>query len=113
MILSFIRALSDITFGPEVRQIFKIRTVRKPNDFLPGRWTVRNRKKSKENFQNFSKIFFQIFLLFIYLLKCLKTQVRIQSSQIWVSSPVRSENSYAQSGRALYYIYLKRKLSGS
>ena len=31
------RALPDITSGPEVRQIFKIRTVRKPDVFLPGR----------------------------------------------------------------------------
>ena len=41
-------ALPDITSNPEVRQIFKIRTVRKPDVFLPGRRTVNpleNRKK--------------------------------------------------------------------
>ena len=42
------RALPDITSGLEVRKIFKIWTVRKPNIFLPGSWTFntfRNRKK--------------------------------------------------------------------
>ena len=33
------RALSDITFSLEVWQIFKMRTVRKPDVFLPGCWT--------------------------------------------------------------------------
>jgi hypothetical protein len=30
------RALPDITSGPEVQQILKIQTVRKPDLFLPG-----------------------------------------------------------------------------
>ena len=34
------RALPDITSGPEVRQIVKIRTVRKPDVFLTGRRTL-------------------------------------------------------------------------
>ena len=34
-----IRALPDIMSGPEVRQIFEIRTVRKPDVFPPGRRT--------------------------------------------------------------------------
>ena len=82
-----VRAQPDITSGPEVRQIFKIRTVRKPDVFLPGRRTFRNRKKVKKkkvkkkfqkkiskNFQFsifFSNFFLYIFL-FIYMLKCLK-----------------------------------------
>ena len=40
-----IRALPDITSGPEVRQIFKVWTVRKPDVFLPGCRTLKNRKK--------------------------------------------------------------------
>ena len=50
------RALTDITSGPEVRKIVKIRTVWKPDVFLPGRQTintVRNRKKNQKIF--FSK----------------------------------------------------------
>ena len=44
------RALPDITSNPEVWQIFKIRTVWKPDVFLPGRQTLKNRKKNlKEN----------------------------------------------------------------
>ena len=42
------RALPDITSGPEVRQIFKIRTVRKPDIFLPGRRTL-NPLENKKN----------------------------------------------------------------
>ena len=52
------RALPGIMFGPEVRQIFKIRTVRKQDVFLPGRQTFRNRKKITNFFFNF---FFSIF----------------------------------------------------
>ena len=47
------RALPDITSGPDVRQIFKIRTVRKPDIFLPGRLTFntsKNRKKKNQIF---------------------------------------------------------------
>ena len=36
---SQVRALPDITSGPEVWQIFKIQTVLKLDDFLPGHWT--------------------------------------------------------------------------
>ena len=39
------RALPDITFSPEVRQIFKFWTFRKPDVFLPGHWTFKNKKK--------------------------------------------------------------------
>ena len=43
-----IRALRDIMSGPEVRKIYKIRTVLRPDISLPRRWpfnTVKNRKK--------------------------------------------------------------------
>ena len=39
------RALPDINSGPEVLQIVKIQTVRKPDVFPPGRRSVENRKK--------------------------------------------------------------------
>ena len=38
------RALPDITSGSEVLQIFKIRTVRKPDVLLPGRRTIKTKK---------------------------------------------------------------------
>ena len=59
------RALPDTVSGPEVRQIFKIQTVRKPDVFLPGGRTLRVGKefKKKKN----SKFFFHNFLV-----KCLK-----------------------------------------
>ena len=69
--------------------------------FLPRRRTVKNRKKiPPKKFSTHSFIFFFQFFLFTYLLKCLKIQVRIQSGP---AGPVRSGNSYAQSGRALMY----------
>ena len=37
--IGYTRALPDITSGPEVRQIFKIRTVSNSDVFLPGRRT--------------------------------------------------------------------------
>ena len=54
-----IRVLPDLTSGPEVRQIFKIRTYWKLDIFLPGLLTL-VKIKSKSNF--FFSIFFQIFL---------------------------------------------------
>ena len=42
------RARPDITFGLEVRQIFKIRTVRKLEVFLPECRTFKNRKRIKK-----------------------------------------------------------------
>ena len=48
------RALPDITSGPEVRQIFKIRTVQTQDVFLPGRQTFFS--------IFFSKIFFSVYL---------------------------------------------------
>ena len=42
------RALLDIRSEPEIRQIFKIRTVRKPDVFLTGCQTF---KKNPENFK--------------------------------------------------------------
>ena len=106
--LLFCRALPDITSGREVRQIVKIRTVRKLDNFLSGRRTVKDKKKKiQKKIENFSfKIFLSIFW-FIYLFKRLEIQVCIQSSlagpvrQIWVSGPVGSGKSYALSGRAL------------
>ena len=67
------RALPDIKSGPEVRQFFKIQTVQKLDVFLPGRRTFNTFENDKETkkkivFQNvFSKIIFQDFFLFIYL----------------------------------------------
>ena len=43
------RALLDITSGPEVRQIFKIRTLRKPDIFLPGIFFVYLHRKMFKN----------------------------------------------------------------
>ena len=62
------RALPDITSGPEVREIFKIRTARKPENFLPGRWTFKIAKNPKN-----CQFFFQDFFLFIYLVQELLT----------------------------------------
>ena len=60
------RALPNITSGPEVWQIFKIRTVRKPDIFLPRLLKdpkkVQKRKKKKKNQFFFHKLFFKIFL---------------------------------------------------
>ena len=42
------RAQPDITSGPEVRQFFKIRTVRKPDVFLPERRTVKTSKNQEK-----------------------------------------------------------------
>ena len=76
-----IRAQPDITSGPEVRQIVKIRTFRKPDIFIPGRQTFENRKKKSKNqkikFQKkksnfFFKNFFKTFFMIIYFVKCLK-----------------------------------------
>jgi hypothetical protein len=74
-IRSFIhsRAPSDIKSGSEVRQIFKIRTLRKPKVFLPGRWTfntfkIEEKKSSKIFFNsNFFYIYFQILPNFVFL----------------------------------------------
>ena len=53
------RALPDIMSGPEVRQIFKILTLRKPDVFLPG---CRILKKMKKKIQNsFLKFFSNFF----------------------------------------------------
>ena len=64
-----VRALLDITSRPEVQKINKIRTVQKPDVFLPRQWT--------------------------------QSGLTGPVWQIWVSGPVQSGNSYAQSGRAL------------
>ena len=52
------RALPDITSGLDVRQIFKIRTVRKPDVFLLGRRTFNTFKNRKKNPNFFCQIFF-------------------------------------------------------
>ena len=59
------RALPDITSGPEVRQIFKVRAVRKPDVFLPGRRTFnrtiiieKKSKKFEKKIEIFSKMFY-------------------------------------------------------
>ena len=87
--LELIRGLPDITSGPEVQQIFKIRTVRKPDVFLPGHLTLKNRKRNpkklfSKNF--FFKIFF-IFFLFIYM-------GRVQLVNIHYTPAYNSFNSY-------------------
>ena len=48
-ISNYDRALPDIKSGLEVRQIFKIRTGRKPNVFLPGRWTLLKVEEKNSN----------------------------------------------------------------
>jgi hypothetical protein len=55
------RALPDITSGPEVRQIFKIRTLRKPDILLPRRRTFNSFKKKK-----IQKIFSKKILIFFF-----------------------------------------------
>ena len=47
------RALLDITSGPEVRQISKIRTVWKPDVFLPGHRSFNTFKKKSKNIFKF------------------------------------------------------------
>ena len=61
---------SGITYGPGVWQIFKIRTVRKPDNFRPGR--LLKIEKILEN-PIFFKIFLSKFFLFIYLVQELLT----------------------------------------
>ena len=46
------RALPDITSSPEVREIVKIRTVRKPDDFLPKLRTFKTFKNNNKKNQN-------------------------------------------------------------
>ena len=48
-ILLEFRALPDIMSGLEVQKIYKIRTVWKPDVFLPGRWTFKTFKNHKKN----------------------------------------------------------------
>ena len=61
------RALSDITSGSEVQKSYKIWFVQKPDVFLPRCQTSNTDKNEKENLK------------------------------IWISGPVGSGNSYAQS----------------
>ena len=72
LICPYDRALLGISSGPEVRQIFNIQTVLKPDFFLPGRQTFNRRimvEKEHKKFQKFQKknfkFFFKIFF-FIY-----------------------------------------------
>ena len=60
------RALPDIMSSPEIRQILKVRSVRKPEAFLTGLGTLKSRKK----IQFFFHFFFHFFLskLYFYLL---------------------------------------------
>ena len=46
--MSYDRALSEIMSGPEIWEIFKIWTVRKPDVFLPGRRTFNTLKTEKK-----------------------------------------------------------------
>ena len=65
------RALQDITPGPEVRQILKVRAVRKPDVFLTGPDTLISKKKSKKIpkkiFPTFPKKIFFIFFSIFYI----------------------------------------------
>jgi hypothetical protein len=61
-----IRALPDITSGPEVRQIFKIRTVRKPDVFLPGHRTFNSFRNRRKDPKKILKFFFLKFFLFYF-----------------------------------------------
>ena len=69
----------------------------------------KNPSKFKDLFFKLFSNFFLLFCLFIYMVKCLKMQVQIQFGlvgpvlQNLVSSPVGSGNSYAKSGRALFF----------
>ena len=69
----------------------------------------KNPSKFKDLFFKLFSNFFLTFCLFIYMVKCLKMQVWIQFGlvgpvrQILMSSPVGSGNSYAKSGRALFF----------
>jgi hypothetical protein len=63
------RALPDITSGPEVGQIFKIRTVQKPDVFLPGHRTFntyKNRKKNPKKIKERKKKNQDFFCLFTF-----------------------------------------------
>ena len=64
------KSLQDITSDPEVRHIFKIWTVQKPDNFRPGRHPFKNWKQNPI-FSRF--FFFQISFLFIYLVQELVT----------------------------------------
>ena len=91
------RALSDITSGQEVRQIFKVRTDRKPDVFLPRRRTFNTSKKSKKN-----TIFFSRFIcVYLFGVRTFETKFVFKNispagpvRQIWVSGSVRSGNSF-------------------
>ena len=45
------RALLDIKSSPEVRKFFKIRTVQKPDIFLPGCQTFKTLKRNQKKIQ--------------------------------------------------------------
>ena len=53
-----LRALPDITSGPEFRQIFKIRTVQKPDVFLPDAGLLTLLKIKKQKLVFFSRFLF-------------------------------------------------------
>ena len=89
--------------------------VRKSDKFSKSRLSFpdagieKNPSKFKDLFFKLFSNFFLLFCLFIYMVKCLKMQVWIQFGlvgpvrQILMSSPVGSGNSYAKSGRALFF----------
>ena len=54
-------ALSAITSGPEVLQIFKVCTVLNPDVLFPGRWSKQKKNPRKRRNSKFSKIFFVIY----------------------------------------------------
>ena len=66
-----IRALPDIMSGPEVRQIFKVRAVQKPDVFLSGPRTINRtkamEKKSKKFGKKKIKFFFKKFISRFFL----------------------------------------------
>ena len=87
------KALPDITFGPEVLQIFKIRTVRKPDVFLPGRRnfnSFKNRNKidfyykNPKNFRFFFRDFLsRFFFVYLFGLRILDTKFVSRDLILW------------------------------
>ena len=82
------RVLPDITSGPEVRQIVKIRTVWKLDVFLSGRRTFINGRNFFKNWKKNQNVSFKTFFLFICFWH-----------QIWAQGPylLRIDNQYLAS----------------
>ena len=73
------RALPEIPSGPEVQQNFKIRTIHKPNVFLPGCRTFNTFENRKKNPRNF----FRIFLVYLFGLGTFYTVFVFRDLILW------------------------------